>query len=119
MSRFPGFVYREGREPDPRFTLANERTFLASIRTCLALLAAGVALEALSLPLRPGPRLAASLLLLVLALLVPVIAWWDWARTERAMRHAAALPGSRMTVPLAVGLVAVSALVLVALLLGP
>ncbi|GAB14727.1 hypothetical protein ARGLB_075_00090 [Arthrobacter globiformis NBRC 12137] len=35
-----------GNEPDPRFTLANERTFLAWIRTSLALLAGGVAVEA-------------------------------------------------------------------------
>jgi putative membrane protein len=35
-----------GTEPDPRFTLANERTFLAWIRTSLALLAGGIAVEA-------------------------------------------------------------------------
>jgi uncharacterized membrane protein YidH (DUF202 family) len=58
----------EGSEPDPRFTLANERTFLAWIRTALALTAGGVALEALTVPLLPGLRLAASLLLLVLGL---------------------------------------------------
>ncbi len=36
----------EGSEPDPRFTLANERTFLAWVRTALALLAGGIAIEA-------------------------------------------------------------------------
>ncbi|NDV10205.1 DUF202 domain-containing protein, partial [Rhodococcus sp. IEGM 248] len=35
-----------GTEPDPRFTLANERTFLAWIRTSLALFASGIAVEA-------------------------------------------------------------------------
>ena len=34
----------EGQEPDYRFTLANERTFLAWLRTALSLLAAGVLL---------------------------------------------------------------------------
>jgi putative membrane protein len=34
-----------GEEPDPRFTLANERTFLAWIRTSLALMAAGLAVS--------------------------------------------------------------------------
>jgi uncharacterized membrane protein YidH (DUF202 family) len=67
-ARFPRWVYGEGSEPDPRFTLANERTFLAWIRTALALTAGGVALEALTVPLLPGLRLAASLLLLVLGL---------------------------------------------------
>ena len=46
LQRFPRQVYGHGEDPDPRFSLANERTFLAWIRTTLALLAAGVALEA-------------------------------------------------------------------------
>ena len=37
---------RDGEEPDPRFTLANERTFLAWIRTSLGLMAGAVAMEA-------------------------------------------------------------------------
>ena len=37
-----------GTEPDPRFTFANERTFLAWIRTALGFLAAGVAIAAVS-----------------------------------------------------------------------
>ena len=36
---------RDGQEPDYRFSLANERTFLAWIRTALALLAGGVLLD--------------------------------------------------------------------------
>ena len=52
-TRFPRRVYEAGTEPDPRFTMANERTFLAWIRTALALIAGGVALEALGLPLQP------------------------------------------------------------------
>ena len=61
--RFPASVYSRGTEPDARFTLANERTFLAWIRTALAFLAGGVALEVLGLDLHPGFRVAASLLL--------------------------------------------------------
>jgi putative membrane protein len=56
-ARFPRWVCGEGSEPDPRFTLANERTFLAWIRTALALPAGGVALEALTVSLLPGLRL--------------------------------------------------------------
>ena len=48
--RWPGFVYAGGEEPDYRFSFANERTFLAWIRTGLALLAAGVAVDAFDLP---------------------------------------------------------------------
>ena len=47
---WPRWVYDGGTEPDPRFTLANERTFLAWIRTSIAFMAAGVALEALPVP---------------------------------------------------------------------
>ena len=47
-SRLARRVFPEGTEPDPRFTLANERTFLAWMRTALAFIAGGVALEAFS-----------------------------------------------------------------------
>lgn len=92
--RFPRSVYGVGTEPDARFTLANERTFLAWIRTSLALLAGGVALELLGLPLHPGLRLAASLVLVAASVLVPVFAWFGWMRTERALRRDHPLPSS-------------------------
>ena len=38
---------RHGHEPDYRFTLANERTFLAWIRTSLGLMAVGLAVAQL------------------------------------------------------------------------
>ena len=48
--RKPSYVYDVGTEPDPRFSLANERTFLSWVRTALALLAGAVALHSLQLP---------------------------------------------------------------------
>ena len=45
--RWPRRVYDHGEDPDPRFSFANERTFLAWIRTGLGFLAAGVAVAAL------------------------------------------------------------------------
>lgn len=111
-SRFPGWVYRHGTEPDPRFTLANERTFLAWVRTALALIAAGVALEALADAVEPGWRLSAAVLLLLLGMAVPPLAWVDWGANERAMREGAPLPHSRVLLPLVVGVVLVGALVL-------
>ena len=111
-TRFPRSVYGTGAEPDPRFSLANERTFLAWNRTALALIAGGVALEALGLDLQPGFRLAAALVLAV-----PLLAWAEWARTERALRTSAALPGSVTSVLLALTIMLVAALVVLGVVL--
>ena len=116
--RFPSSVYGKGEEPDPRFSLANERTFLAAVRTGLALLAAGVALEALALPLQPDLRLAAALLLVTVGTLAPVVAWRGWARDERAMRQRGPLPAPSLGLPLAVAAAAAGALVLAGILAG-
>lgn len=110
-------IFPDGEEPDPRFTLANERTFLAWIRTSLALSAAGVALEALALPVHPGFRLAASLLLIVLGIVAAVHAWWHWARVERAVRCAASLPAPVLGVAVAAGCALTALLVLVGVVL--
>ncbi|MFJ5699656.1 YidH family protein [Arthrobacter sp. NPDC093139] len=82
-----------GTEPDPRFTLANERTFLAWIRTSLALLAGGVAVEAFMTDLF-GPELRKSIavLLLVLALVIGGGSFFRWLNVERSMRHKTPLP---------------------------
>lgn len=116
-ARFPRSVYGIGDEPDPRFSLANERTFLAWNRTALALIAGGVALEALGVDLRPDLRLAASLLLIVAGLVVPVLAWIEWGRTERALRSSSTLPGSTTGSCLTVTLVIVGMLILGGVLL--
>lgn len=111
--RFPASVYRYGVEPDARFTLANERTLLAWVRTALAFLASGVALELLGLDLHPELRLATSLLLIVAGTVTPVFAWVGWGRTERALRRGSPLPASPLG--LALGAVVVVAGVLLAL----
>ena len=118
MKRFPQSVYRHGAEPDARFSLANERTFLAWIRTALALLAGGVALEALGLGLHPGLRLAASILLITAGILTPVQAWIGWTRTEKALRLHTPLPSATLAWPLGSVVMAAGVLVLVAVVLA-
>lgn len=115
--RWPRSVYAVGDEPDPRFTFANERTFLAWIRTGLGFLAAGVAIAAVA---RFGDRLslearAASLLLVVCGLACAVGAWVRWVRSERAMREGRALPSSPLLLVL-VGVLVVVALIALAVL---
>ena len=102
-----------GTEPDPRFTLANERTFLAWIRTSLALVAGGIAVEAFTGSLfDPLTRKLAGSVLLLIAALLAVSAGFRWIRVERAMRH-----GRPMPLPLVVPILATGgALVAVALL---
>ncbi|WP_020015110.1 YidH family protein [Promicromonospora sukumoe] len=115
--RFPGSVFRVGSEPDARFSLANERTFLAWIRTSLALVAGGVALETLGLDMQPGLRLAASIVLIVSGTLLPLIAWAWWMRIERALRSGSPLPATIVGVVLAGVVAVVGVLVLLGVLL--
>ena len=92
--RWPGWVYAAGSEPDARFSFANERTFLAWIRTALALLAAGVAVDAFDLSLPDRTQRGLASLLVLLGLLCAVASWVRWARAERAMRRQEPLPAS-------------------------
>lgn len=110
-------MYREGVEPDPRFSLANERTFLAWIRTSLALLAGGVALEAFAAPVQPGLRLAASIVLIAAGIGAPLQAWVGWMRTERAMRLSKPLPPPRLASPVAVAVLVAGLLVVIGMVL--
>ena len=118
MSRFPPWVYAVGSEPDARFSLANERTFLSWIRTGLALSAAGVALEALDLPIAGGLRLASALILVCLGVATPVLAWLRWAALERGMRLSRPLPSPLLGPVLTAGTAVASALVLIGLIIG-
>ncbi len=92
--RWPRSVFDHGVDPDPRFSLANERTFLAWVRTGLALLAGAAALDALDLPLHDTVQYLLAAVLALGGLAVAVMAWRGWVRTERAMRENTALPAN-------------------------
>ncbi|MEE6257510.1 YidH family protein [Plantactinospora sonchi] len=102
-----------GQTPDYRFSLANERTFLAWLRTGLALVAGGLAV-AQFLPPMPVAHLreALAVALLLLGGAVAVRAVDRWARTERAIRLGEELPASRFPALLAL-LVGLGAVLLV------
>jgi putative membrane protein len=88
----------DGTEPDPRFTFANERTFLAWSRTALALVVAGLGVVQL-LPPFPGVpwgRRVLGLPLIVFGAVVAVVAYGEWVRNQRAMRLGQPLPRSVM-----------------------
>jgi putative membrane protein len=90
--RRPRWVYGTGEEPDARFSLANERTFLAWVRTSIGVLAGGFALHTLVLPSNDGARTVLTLSLVALAGACAVLSATRWARVERAMRRGEPLP---------------------------
>ncbi|HEV7450262.1 MAG TPA: DUF202 domain-containing protein [Pseudonocardiaceae bacterium] len=105
------------QEPDYRFTLANERTFLAWIRTALALIAGGIAVVQLVPAFRiPGARDALGVLLTAGGGVLAALAVRRWQRVQAAMRRDADLPPTRLPVLLGITLLAVTILVLVVLL---
>ncbi|MFD9666740.1 YidH family protein [Rhodococcus sp. NPDC059968] len=98
-------------EPDYRFTLANERTFLAWIRTALALLAAGVAVGQLFTATH-GESLqqVLGIVCITLATTIALGAFVRWRQVQSAMRRGDPLPNSSM-VRLTVGGVCAAAIV--------
>lgn len=80
-----------GDEPDYRFSLANERTFLAYLRTALALFAAGLAVLALGDAFGDGALLL-SASLMGLGILTSATSYRRWRVVEEAIRHAGPLP---------------------------
>jgi putative membrane protein len=95
-----------GQEPDYRFSLANERTFLAWIRTALALLAGGMLLFQYGTRIEPlGLRLGLCSGLIMMSGALSLGAYLHWRRCDHAMRHNAPLPKSFLIVALAAAVI--------------
>ncbi|PJX28752.1 hypothetical protein CWM53_29755 [Klebsiella sp. A-Nf5] len=112
-------ISRLGEAPDYRFSLANERTFLAWIRTALGFLAAGVGLDQLA------PDFATPLIREILALLLCLFAggmviygYLRWLNNEKAMRLKQDLPYTRTLLVISILLLAVVAAVMLLVVYG-
>jgi putative membrane protein len=94
-----------GTEPDARFTLANERTFLAWNRTALGCVVAGLAVSHVLKPdngSTVGPKIAGLALMFVGGVLA-VFSHSNWSRAQRALRLGQPLP--RSPLPLLISVV--------------
>jgi len=114
---FPREVREVGSTPDYRFSLANERTFLAWIRTALAMVGGGLAVAQFVPPLAvPHVREITAVGLILVGAISAVRAVDHWVRCELAMRREEPLPASRFPAILAILVFLGSLLVLVAVL---
>ncbi len=93
-----------GTEPDVRFTLANERTFLAWSRTALALVAAGLAVAQLLPPFPhvPWGRSVIATPLILLGAVLSAMSYLEWRHNQRAIRSGMPMPHTQLPRILAV-----------------
>ena len=104
------------KEPDYRFSLANERTLLAWIRTALALDAGGLAVIRFAPDLAvPGGREGVGVALVLLGALTAGASYRRWIKVDLAMRAGRPLPASSLPKVLSLSLVALSLAVMVLL----
>ncbi|GAA2146399.1 MULTISPECIES: YidH family protein [Arthrobacter] len=108
---------KTGTTPDYRFSLANERTFLAWIRTSLALIAGALAIDQLAPEIAPAPiRIILCVILAFLGAGLAALSYQRWGLMEAAMRNNRELPFSGLMLVMTIG-VAAAALVFAALIL--
>ncbi|GII62498.1 hypothetical protein Skr01_25830 [Sphaerisporangium krabiense] len=109
----------EGKEPDPRFTLANERTFLTWLSTSLALSAGGLAMAVVPKGVFvPWVRVGLAVVLVMLAALAAALAYPRWRGVQRALRREAPLPSLTLAPVFGYGVAAVAVLALVLILVA-
>ena len=93
-----------GCEPDYRFSLANERTLLAWVRTAFGLIALGVPLTGGIHGVRlPRWHHGIGLAAIALSVLIAPAAYRKWRRAQLAMRLGLGLPRDPLPAILAAG----------------
>ena len=112
-------VLNGGTDPDPRFSLANERTFLAWIRSALALIALGIAVATfVSTTGTRGLSVTLACGLILLGGLLSCAAWLRWVQVERAVRLSRGIPPTTLGLLLAGGVGILACIALVTVLIG-
>lgn len=119
MSELPPTPHGD-REPDPRFSLANERTYLAWLRTALGLVAAGIAVERFLPELAfPGARQAIGIALVFVGALAAAFANRRWLKVDAALRTGQPLPPPRFAQAMAFAIAVAGILVIILLVVDP
>ena len=102
---------------DPRYSLANERTYLAWIRTSLGLLASAAGLMAIELPWPTPAVRALAALLAVAGGASALLGWRRWNAVEAAIEAGQAAPPPRAHVLLSLTVVSATVILLVLIIL--
>ncbi|GAA4584330.1 hypothetical protein GCM10023194_23980 [Planotetraspora phitsanulokensis] len=109
----------DGHEPDPRFTLANERTYLTWLSTSLALSAGGIAMAVVPEGVFvPWVRTLLALVLVSLSAVSAATAYPRWRHIQRALRRGDPLPPPALAPVFGYGVAAVAVVALLLILLG-
>ncbi len=118
FERWPKFIYDNGNEPDPRASLANERTALAGLRTALALVATGLGAAAIKNVVDlPSAFTAAAIVLSLAGGILALSSIFRWANIEVALRHKQPLPAPRGIASIAIFIAAVGLIGILAVLI--
>lgn len=113
-------IDRGQQHVDPRFLLANERTFLAWNRTALAIIAAGVAVtQLLDASDHPTAAPALGLPLVILGAVVAQLGYRRWRRVEQALLQGRRLPTTRLPAVLTAAIVMSAAVGAIVATAGP
>ena len=105
-------------DADPRFSLANERTYLAWVRTAVALIAGGVALHALDVNISDSLKLPLAVTLVATGGLMSFVALFRWRQVERAIAEGRPAPPFSSGPVVSVILLVVATLLVVGLIAG-
>ncbi|MGD9958219.1 YidH family protein [Nocardioides sp.] len=103
--------------PDPRYELANERTYLAWVRTSLGLIAGAAGLHAIDTGWPQWAESTISAVLAGTAVACTLLAWWRWRGAKAAMKAGEELPEDYGHVILTVVIAAVALAVLLLVVL--
>jgi putative membrane protein len=92
---------------DHRFLLANERTFLAYVRTAISLQVAGLAVLQFLTTGQTGLRVTLGLLLVAVGSYVALAGFGRFRANERSIRAGEELHAARATAPVTIAVVAI------------